>query len=165
MHQQLTDRNSDSTILRAMEVVEKDGEKQLALPMAATADSHWIESIIISTVNKSIIDVTTPGNSFVQRSIFGMEGKYSVEDGGIIGQTIYNGQKLQMVNEDGSMDAVISLDYFNNILPKGLSFNEARQWLLDNHIIGKDAKANTIGYRIPTQAQSSIHALRFVDVV
>ena len=73
-----------------------------------------------------------------------------------------------MVNEDGSMDAVISIDYFENILPKGLSFNEARQWLMDNKIIGNTGsgvKANTIGYRIPTQAQSSIHALRFVDVV
>ena len=73
-----------------------------------------------------------------------------------------------MVNEDGSMDAVISIDYFENILPKGLSFNEARQWLIDNKIIGdtgSGVKANTIGYRIPTQAQSSIHALRFVDVV
>ena len=39
--------------------------------------------------------------------------------------------------------------------------------MFDNKIIGNrsDVKANTIGYRIPTQAQSSIHALRFVDVV
>ena len=27
-------------------------------------------------------------------------------------------------------------DYFENILPKGLSFNEAKQWLIDNGIIG-----------------------------
>jgi hypothetical protein len=74
-----------------------------------------------------------------------------------------------MLNEDGSMDAVISMDYFDEILFKGkmrnMSFNEKRQWLIDNNIIGPNAKANTIGYRIPTQAQSSIHALRFVDVV
>ena len=70
-----------------------------------------------------------------------------------------------MINEEGSMDSVISIDYFEDILPKNLSFNEARQWLIDHEIIGEKAKANTIGYRIPTQAQSSIHALRFVDVV
>jgi len=46
-----------------------------------------------------------------------------------------------------------------------LSYNEARQWLLDHNIIGENATSNTIGYRIPTQAQSSIHALRFVDVI
>jgi len=28
-----------------------------------------------------------------------------------------------------------------------------------------NAKANMIGYRIPTQAQSSIHALRIVDIL
>jgi len=55
-----------------------------------------------------------------------------------------------MINEDKSMDAVVSLDYFEDILPKNLTFNEARQWLIDNHIIGENARANTIGYRIPT---------------
>ena len=74
-----------------------------------------------------------------------------------------------MINEDNSMDAVVSMDYFDDIIFKGklsnMSFNEKRKWLFDNGIIGKGAKANTIGYRIPTQAQSSIHALRFVDVV
>lgn len=58
-----------------------------------------------------------------------------------------------MINEDNSMDAVISIDYFESILPKGLSFNEARQWLIDNGIIGQTGsgvKSNTIGYRIPT---------------
>ena len=65
------------------------------------------------------------------------------------------------------MDAVISIDYFEHIIPKGMSFDQARKWLFDNKIIGNrsDVKANTIGYRIPTQAQSSIHALRFVDVL
>jgi hypothetical protein len=61
-----------------------------------------------------------------------------------------------------------------------MSFTEARKWLIDNKVIGssfdytdkdgnkvhKDgASANIIGYRIPTQAQSSIHALRCVDVL
>lgn len=46
-----------------------------------------------------------------------------------------------------------------------MSFNEKKQWLIDHNVIGKNAKANTIAYRIPTQAQSSIHALRFVDVI
>lgn len=107
-----------------------------------------------------------------------------------------------MINEEGSMDCVLSLDYFSHILPKvqsdeyeldengdyiyvkgkdgqykkdkygnyipkhkmrEMSFNEARQWLLDNGIIG--GKANIIAYRIPTQAESSIHALRCVDVL
>jgi len=31
-----------------------------------------------------------------------------------------------MINEDGSMDAVISIDYFEDILPPGLSWEEQR---------------------------------------
>jgi len=43
------------------------------LPLAATPDAKWIESILISTMNKYIVDITTPGSSFVQRSVFAME--------------------------------------------------------------------------------------------
>ena len=163
---QMSSRNANKGLIEALQVDEKGNFKA---PIAATSDSSWIESILISSLNKRIIDIITPGNSFVQRSVFAVEG--SSTQGGIIqsdatmSPTINGGKKLQMINEDHSMDAVISIDYFENILPKGLSFNEARQWLIDNNIIGSGAKANTIGYRIPTQAQSSIHALRFVDVI
>jgi pantothenate kinase len=70
-----------------------------------------------------------------------------------------------MINEDGSMDAVISIDYFMHLIPEEIRYNfeAARQWLIDSGIIG--GKANTMSYRIPTQAPSSIHALRFVDVI
>ena len=163
---QMSSRNANKGLIEALQVDEKGNFKA---PIAATSDSSWIESILISTINKRIIDIITPGNSFVQRSVFAVEG--SSVQGGIIqsdatmSPKINGGKKLQMINEDNSMDAVISIDYFENILPKGLSFNEARQWLIDNNIIGSRAKANTIGYRIPTQAQSSIHALRFVDII
>ena len=163
---QMSSRNANKGLIEALQVDEKGNFKA---PIAATSDSSWIESILISTINKRIIDIITPGNSFVQRSVFAVEGS-SVQGGAIqsdatMSPKINGGKKLQMINEDNSMDAVISIDYFENILPKGLSFNEARQWLIDNGIIGSKAKANTIGYRIPTQAQSSIHALRFVDVI
>lgn len=163
---QMSSRNANKGLIEALQVDEKGNFKA---PIAATSDSSWIESILISSLNKRIIDIITPGNSFVQRSVFAIEGS-STQGGAIqsdatMSPTINGGKKLQMINEDHSMDAVISIDYFENILPKGLSFNEARQWLIDNNIIGSGAKANTIGYRIPTQAQSSIHALRFVDVI
>lgn len=163
---QMSSRNANKGLIEALQVDEKGNFKA---PIAATSDSSWIESILISSLNKRIIDIITPGNSFVQRSVFAMENS-SIKGGAIqsdatMSPTINGGKKLQMINKDHSMDAVISIDYFENILPKGLSFNEARQWLIDNGIIGSGAKANTIGYRIPTQAQSSIHALRFVDVI
>lgn len=171
---QLSSRNANKGLIEAIEVITdpETGNKKLVCPLAATADASWIESILISTVNRRVIDIITPGSSFVQRSVFAIEngeGEGSIQSDENLAPEINNGERLQMINEDGSMDAVISMDYFDEVIFKGkisnMSFNEKRQWLFDNGIIGKGAKANTIGYRIPTQAQSSIHALRFVDVV
>ena len=131
--------------------------------MAAMSSISWVESIISSEINRKVIDVNLPGNAYYQRSVFGMDSPSRT----LIGAELYNGKELQMINEEGSMDAVISIDYFYHIIPKNIryNFNEARKWLIDNGIIGENAKANTMAYRIPTQAQSSIHALRFVDVI
>lgn len=167
---QMSSRNSNKNTITALDVVtDQYGNKRLASPLAATSDASWIESILISTINKRIIDIQTPGNSFVQRSVFATDSS-DVEGGSIqsdanLTPTINGGKRLEMWNDKHCMDAVISIDYFEDILPRGLSFNEAKQWLIDNNIIGQNADANTVAYRIPTQAQSSIHALRFVDVV
>lgn len=159
--EQLGTRNANKNLIDALTYNPQTGS--MNAPIASTADASWMESMLISAANKDIIDIMTPGSSFIQRSVFAIEGKNG--EGVIQGQEVYNGKRLQMINEEGSMDAVISIDYFQDILPKNLSYNEARQWLLDHNIIGEKATSNTIGYRIPTQAQSSIHALRFVDVV
>lgn len=159
--EQLGTRNANKNLIDALTYNPQTGS--MNAPIASTADASWMESMLISAANKDIIDIMTPGSSFIQRSVFAIEGENG--EGNIQGQEIYNGKRLQMINEEGSMDAVISIDYFQDILPKNLSYNEARQWLLDHNIIGENATSNTIGYRIPTQAQSSIHALRFVDVV
>lgn len=179
LNDELTSRNANKNTIDAItiKVDDADGSKHLNVPLAAQSDPHWIESILTSALNKRIVDVKTPGNAFYQRSIFAMEGHIVSDDEYdtlpaaarkiINWQTLNEGKQLQFINNDGSMDAVISIDYFEHIIPKGMSFDQARKWLFDNKIIGNrsDVKANTIGYRIPTQAQSSIHALRFVDVL
>lgn len=179
LNDELTSRNANKNTIDAItiKVDDADGSKHLNVPLAAQSDPHWIESILTSALNKRIIDVKTPGNAFYQRSVFAMEGHVVSDDEYdtlpaaarkiINWQTLNEGKQLQFINNDGSMDAVISIDYFEHIIPKGMSFDQARKWLFDNKIIGNrsDVKANTIGYRIPTQAQSSIHALRFVDVL
>ena len=179
LNDELTSRNANKNTIDAItiKVDDADSSKHLNVPLAAQSDPHWIESILTSALNKRIIDVKTPGNAFYQRSVFAMEGNVISDDEYdklpaaakklINWQTLNEGKQLQFVNNDGSMDAVISIDYFEHIIPEGMSFDQARKWLFDNKIIGNrsDVKANTIGYRIPTQAQSSIHALRFVDVL
>lgn len=144
--------------------------------------------------------------------------------------SINGGKRLQLVNEEGSMDCVLSVDMVKKMLggtlPKAtikdaegnpvwdlvtqkdsqgnvlkdkdgkplyvqrknadgtpmvdkngnpiwkreirtreMSFDELRNWLIKREIIGPNAKANIMGYRIPTQAGSSIHALRCVDII
>lgn len=179
LNDELTSRNANKNTIDAItiKVDDADGSKHLNVPLTAQSDPHWIESILTSALNKRIVDVKTPGNAFYQRSVFAMEGHIVSDDEYdtlpaaarkiINWQTLNEGKQLQFINNDGSMDAVISIDYFEHIIPKGMSFDQARKWLFDNKIIGNrsDVKANTIGYRIPTQAQSSIHALRFVDVL
>lgn len=178
LNDELTSRNANKNTIDAITIkIDADGSKHLNVPLAAQSDPHWIESILTSALNKRIVDVKTPGNAFYQRSVFAMEGHIVSDDEYdtlpaaarkiINWQTLNEGKQLQFINNDGSMDAVISIDYFEHIIPKGMSFDQARKWLFDNKIIGNrsDVKANTIGYRIPTQAQSSIHALRFVDVL
>lgn len=192
---------------------EKSGYR-LSMSVDAVQSSNFLESKLIAKINGEVIDTKTPGAAFIQRSVWGMQGSKLFErsDGGIVGDnnvTLYNGKRLQMINKEGSMDCVLSIDYFKKLLgdfdiqtkrtfeltkdgakiplkdkdgnikvdkdgntiyktkleKRQLSFEDARKWLIDNGIIGENAKANILAYRIPTQAQSSIHALRCVDVI
>ena len=235
-------------LAQALQLVPyKDGEGKmryrLNMPIDAVQSSNFLESKIISSVNKSIIDTKTPGAAFIQRSVWSMEGTtlYDSRKGNIVSDddiapSINGGESLQMVNEEGSMDCVLSVDFFTKILgdlfhyttggdyilnefgnripvtrihkgktlykvksadmfnegkfvetwvddinnlPDGTeviykknkierhtrSFDEVRQYLIDQGMIGPKAKANILAYRIPTQAQSSIHALRCVDIL
>lgn len=234
-------------LAQALQLVPyKDGEDKIRyrfnMPLDAVQSSNFLESKIISSINKSVIDTKTPGAAFIQRSVWGMEGStlYDSRKGNIVGDddiapSINGGKRLQMVNEEGSMDCVLSIDFFTKILgdlfhyttggdymlnefgnhipvtrihkgktlykvksadmfnegkfvetwvddindlPDGTEFiykknkierhtrsaEEVRQYLIDQGLIGPKAKANILAYRIPTQAQSSIHALRCVDV-
>lgn len=234
-------------LAQALQLVPyKDGDGKIRyrfnMPLDAVQSSNFLESKIISSINKSVIDTKTPGAAFIQRSVWGMEGStlYDSRKGNIVGDddiapSINGGKRLQMVNEEGSMDCVLSIDFFTKILgdlfhyttggdymlnefgnhipvtrihkgktlykvksadmfnegkfvetwvddindlPDGTeiiykknkierhtrSAEEVRQYLIDHGLIGPKAKANILAYRIPTQAQSSIHALRCVDV-
>ena len=225
----------------------KDGEGKTRyrfnMPLDAVQSSNFLESKIVSSINKSVIDTKTPGAAFIQRSIWSMEGAtlYDRRKGKLIGDeniapSINGGKRLQMVNEEGSMDCVLSVDFFTKIfgdlfhyttggdyilnefgnhipvtrihegktlykvksadmfnedkfvetwvddihnLPDGTevvykknkierhtrSFDEVRQYLIDQGVIGPNAKADILAYRIPTQAQASTHALRCVDIM
>jgi len=91
------------------------------------------------------------------------------------GKTLYKVKSADMFNEGKFVETWV--DDIND-LPDGTeiiykkneierhtrSAEEVRQYLIDRGLIGPKAKANILAYRVPTQAQSSIHALRCVDV-
>lgn len=160
----LSERDASSMMLEGLSLTQdpETGELQMNAPLEALSNSGWIQSIITSLANKNIIDVNLPGSAFIQRSV------YAMEDGNILGDSQVNDiPKLKISNDWSSMDAVVSIDFFYQQFPQleEMPFYEARQWLIDHNVIGENAKADTVAYRIPTQANSSIHALRFVDVI
>jgi hypothetical protein len=168
LEEELESRDADENLIDGIQVeVDNDGKKHFKVNLEAMSSIDWIQSILVAKLNKKIVDINVKGNAFYQRSVWSMEGKPTILGDDQLSPTINDGNELKLVNEEGSMDAVISIDFFMDIIPEGLKndFEASRKWLIKNKIIGKDAKANTIASRIPTQAQSSIHALRFVDVL
>ena len=177
LHDNLTSRDSDQSLIESIETVARispDGTKYYTMnhPLAATSRVAWLQSILASRINEKVVDVNTKGSAFYQRSIFGMEGATIISDENAP-KDLNGGKELKMIIEDGpakgAMDCVLTIDYFADILKKaGLenaSFEEQKRALMQSNIVGPNAKASLIGYRIPTQAQSSIHALRCVDVL
>lgn len=188
---ELSKRDADEDTIASLDVVlNKDtGKYEFSTPLEAMPNIEWIESIIISHINHEVIDINLPGNAYYQRTPFGMEGSPirivsdealdKIEDKSKLSQMlakakkqfmIYSGRTLKAINNNGSMDCIISIDYFMNqtdLIPKEYRNNywAARNWLKRNGIIGKNADPIMIGYRIPTQAESSVHALRVVDVL
>ena len=154
------DSDANDNVLSGLQVEEGD----LILPLDALSDNNWLESRFVAMIAKEVIDVHLPGGAFIQRSAFAMEA--TAQD--VITEDMINdGKPLLMINEkDGSMDSVVSINLFKHFIPnyKKMTFRQARQWLLDHNIIGQNAEATAIGYRIPTQSIASISALRFVDV-
>lgn len=180
---ELSSRNADKNILEAVNLDYLTDENGNIIPESVhfvtdinvVSNMAWIESILISHINKKVIDINFKGNAFYQRSVFGLDSPTVLNDDQVKYE-MNGGKPLQMINEEGSMDAVISIDYFMDIIPKKYRYNfkKAKQWLIDNDIISgiktgtkewNNAKASVLSYRIPTQAASSIHALRFVDVL
>ena len=169
LDEMLTSRDADKSIRDS--ISEKNGK--LKHPLAAISRLGWLQSIIVSFINKRIIDVRTPGSAFYQRSIWKMEGADVVHSE--LPSTINGGKPLKTFIEDGAargaMECVLTIDYFADILEdaglKDASFEEQRAALMEAGVIGNDGTqwANLIGYRIPTQAQSSIQSFRCVDVV
>lgn len=64
--------NMSAEITEAL-ALDKNGN--FRAPIASLSTRNWIESKIISLINKEVIDVNTPGGSAIQMASFGFKGK------------------------------------------------------------------------------------------
>ena len=127
-------------------------------------DNSWVESDLISFIMKNTVDVSTPGGSFIQMSAFGLN-KTSDNDAKYV---LNGGKKLNLKNDDGTMDCAVSIRLFKDVIPselKNKSFDKQKAWLELHGLIGEYSNPGAIGYRIPSQGLSSISPLRIVDVI
>lgn len=95
------------------------------------------EQSISKVVNKRVVDVNLNGGSAVQQSVFGLIGKKKVndEEGGL--HVLNGGKKLKWIRKDNSMEIMLSVRLFRDIIPKEeqTTYKNMRQWLIDNDII------------------------------
>jgi len=70
LKEQLGTRGVSKAVLQS---VELDDNGEFSVPLSSVGNASWVESILISKINKDIIDINLPGTSFTQRSVFAIE--------------------------------------------------------------------------------------------
>lgn len=155
MQRKALSSNMNDNVINGLDV--ENGET--VAPISGLSDNSWIESGLISMLNKSIVDTNLPGGMFIQMSSI-LYNRIAVTS------DAQNERKLRFANTDGTMDCVISINLLKHIIPdyNKKTFSEAKKWLIDHGIVGPNSKALAMGYRIPAQGQASTAALKVVDL-
>lgn len=100
------------------------------------------EHSVTAAVNRSVIDIVTPGGSAIQQSVFGFVSygakNVRVQQEKVDGFPVLNdGRELNWYEEDGSMEVMLSANFFRHIVPQQYQSNidQFRQWLINHDII------------------------------
>lgn len=155
MQRKALSSNMNDNVINGLDI--ENGET--VAPISGLSDNSWIESGLISMLNKSIVDTNLPGGMFIQMSSI-LYNRIAVTS------DAQNERKLRFANTDGTMDCVISINLLKHIIPDydKKTFSEAKKWLIDRGVVGPNSKALAMGYRIPAQGQASTAALKVVDL-
>ena len=162
---QAKDSGLSRDVISSFEIDESTG--QMRVPLSAQSNRRFIESRIISQVGKRAIDINTPGGSAIQHAFFGFKNT-TITDQESVGRAFNDGKDLSPLNEDGSMDCMLSTNFFRHVVPASVrkqGYTAIREWLIEKNIIGQNAKPYALGYRIPTQGLSSTASLKVTDVL
>ena len=162
---QAKDSGLSRDAIESLEIDETTGE--MKVPLSAQSNRRFIESRIISQVGKKAIDINTPGGSAIQHAFFGFKNTTGVKQEEV-GRAFNDGKDLSPLNSDGSMDCMLSTNFFRHVVPSNIQkqgYTAIRNWLIDKNIIGQNAKPYALGYRIPTQGLSSTASFKVTDVL
>lgn len=147
------------------EALALDKKGNFRAPIASLSTRNWIESKIISLINKEVIDVNTPGGSAIQMASFGFRANQVWNEE--TARPFNDGKKLSFDPDKGSMEVMLSTNFFRDVVPQEYQtdYITMRSWLIEHNIIGNNSKPYGIGYRIPTQGLSSTFSFIVADVL
>lgn len=147
------------------EALALDKKGNFRAPIASLSTRNWIESKIISLINKEVIDVNTPGGSAIQMASFGFRANQVLNEE--TARPFNDGKKLSFDPDKGSMEVMLSTNFFRDVVPQEYQtdYITMRSWLIEHNVIGNNSKPYGIGYRIPTQGLSSTFSFIVADVL
>lgn len=147
------------------EALALDKKGNFRAPIASLSTRNWIESKIISLINKEVIDVNTPGGSAIQMASFGFRANQVWNEE--TARPFNDGKKLSFEPDKGSMEVMLSTNFFRDVVPQEYQtdYITMRSWLIEHNVIGNNSKPYGIGYRIPTQGLSSTFSFIVADVL
>lgn len=185
-----TDKQKESLRKYFVEIMKNNGfsRNEIAVFLNQTAaGKNTIESLdskdvfeqsVCKKIFEKVTKIVTPGGTAIQQSSFGFTGfgnKNVRDDSSDYFKNYNGGKKLKWMKEDGSQEVLLSIKFFDSILPKEIRnhYSKSRQWLIDHDIIkgvktdGTESNPQPygIGYRIPTQGLSSAFAMTVADVL
>ena len=135
------------------------------------------ENSVSKFINKLVVDINSKGGTAIQQSVLGFSkfkkgdnllGLEQVKDR--IPETIElnNGNELKWKTDKNYTQVILSENFFRDVVPYNVQqkgYEAIRAWLFEKNIIGENAKPLGIGYRIPTQGQSSMFAPQVADIL
>jgi hypothetical protein len=100
-----------------IDALKLDSKGNFKAPIAALSVRNWIESKIISLINKEVIDVNTPGGSAIQMASFGFKANDVITDANKNTRPFNDGKKLSFDPKRGSMEVMLSTNFFRDVVP------------------------------------------------
>jgi len=113
---------------------------------ARPGNRKWVQSRLLSMIKKSVIDLKLPGGMFIQMSDIGL-------------RSVYFDDSLRVNDEEGYVEAKISINMFRDVIPEFKTKNHSERvaWL------SRNPEYTAIAYRIPTQGMNSEYTIKIVD--